>query len=189
MEFNFLKSAEHNQMYIASMRPVLNRRALFSDTTEDYVIPAEPNPYEEITIRFRTAVNNIDRVFLICGDERLLMLKESSDTLFDYYAITYQLDNEKISYHFEINVGKIKGFYDVRGLYQEANPYYDFVVIPGFKTPAWAKGAVMYQIYVDRFFNGDKTNDVENREYSYINEQVTHVEDWNRYPAQMGVRE
>ena len=34
---------------------------IFSDTTEDYVIPCEPNPYEEITIRFRTAKNNIDQ--------------------------------------------------------------------------------------------------------------------------------
>ncbi|MCH5274967.1 MAG: glycoside hydrolase family 13 protein [Lachnospiraceae bacterium] len=189
MEFNFLRSAEQNQMYIASMRPVLNRRALFSDTTEDYVTPAEPNPYEEITIRFRTAINNIDRVFLICGEERLLMLKESSDEYFDYYSIKHQLDNVKISYHFEINVGKIKGYYDTRGLHQEANPYYDFVIIPGFKTPAWAKGAVMYQIYVDRFFNGDKSNDVESNEYCYINENVSHVEDWDKYPAAMGVRE
>lgn len=26
-----------------------------------------------------------------------------------------------------------------------------FVILPGFVTPAWAKGAVMYQIFVDRF--------------------------------------
>ena len=153
---DFFKKSEQNQFYIASMRPVLDRRALFSDTTEEYVIPCEPSPYDEITIRFRTAINNIDRVFLVCKGEKLLMLKESSDEVFDYYAIKVQLDNEKITYHFEVKVGKITGFYDIRGLSHEANGYYDFVVIPGFKTPAWAKGAVMYQIYVDRFFNGDK---------------------------------
>ena len=32
----------------------------------------------------------------------------------------------------------------------------------------WAKGAVMYQIYTDRFYNGDPSNDVETREYYYI---------------------
>lgn len=31
-----------------------------------------------------------------------------------------------------------------------------FVILPGFVTPAWAKGAVMYQIFVDRFCNGDR---------------------------------
>ncbi|MBQ9136045.1 MAG: glycoside hydrolase family 13 protein [Lachnospiraceae bacterium] len=186
---DFLKKPEQNQYYIASMRPVLDRRALFSDTTEEYVIPNEPSPYDEITIRFRTAVNNIDRVFLVYKGEKLLMLKESSDKVFDYYAINIQLDNEKIHYHFEVKVGKIIGFYDVRGLCHEANEYYDFVIIPGFKTPAWAKGAVMYQIYVDRFYNGDKTNDVETNEYCYIGENVNKVENWEKYPAQMGVRE
>ena len=34
---------------------------------------------------------------------------------------------------------------------EEVNEYYDFAVIPGFKTPYWAKGAVMYQIYTVRF--------------------------------------
>ena len=186
---DFFKKSEQNQFYIASMRPVLDRRALFSDTTEEYVIPCEPSPYDEITIRFRTAINNIDRVFLVCKGEKLLMLKESSDEVFDYYAIKVQLDNEKITYHFEVKVGKITGFYDIRGLSHEANEYYDFVVIPGFKTPAWAKGAVMYQIYVDRFCNGDKSNDVETNEYCYIGENVSKVENWDKYPAQMGVRE
>ncbi len=189
MDMNFLRKTEQNQLYIASMRPVLNRRALFSDTTEEYVIPAEPAPYEEITIRFRTAKNNIDRVFLICRGERLLMLKETSNEVFDFYTVQIQLDNEKISYYFEINVGKIVGYFDMRGLNQEVNEYYDFVVIPGFKTPSWAKGAVMYQIYVDRFYNGDKTNDVETNEYCYIGEGVSHVDNWSKYPAQMGVRE
>lgn len=189
MDISNMRKMEYNQLYISSMRPVLNKRALFSDTTEEFVTPCEPNAYEEITIRFRTARNNIDRVFLICRGERLLMYKESSEGAFDYYAFNLQLDNEKISYHFEINVGKIVGYYDMRGLCQDVNEYYDFIVIPGFKTPAWAKGAVMYQIYIDRFFNGDKTNDVETNEYCYIGENVTRVEDWNKYPAQMGVRE
>lgn len=189
MDMNFLRKTEQNQMYISSMRPVLNKRALFSDTTEEYVIPFEPNPYQQIRIRFRTAKNNIDYVFFVCGGERQMMLKESSDEVFDYYAIEYQLENEKISYYFEINVGKVTGYYDVRGLSREINEYYDFVIIPGFKTPDWAKGAVMYQIYIDRFCNGDPSNDILTNEYRYIGENVTHVEDWNKYPAQMGVRE
>ena len=35
-----------------------------------------------------------------------------------------------------------------------------------FATPDWAKGAVMYQIYADRFCNGDPTNDVLDRRIS-----------------------
>lgn len=189
MNRNFWSKPEQNQLYIASMRPILNKRALFSDTTEDYVTPAEPAAYEEVTIRFRAAKNNIDSVYLVCRGEKLPMLKESSDENFDFYSAEIQLDNVKISYYFEIHIGKIVGYYDMRGLCQDVNEYYDFIVIPGFKTPAWAKGAVMYQIYVDRFYNGDTTNDVQTNEYCYIGENVNHVDNWDKYPAQMGVRE
>ena len=46
------------------------------------------------------------------------------------------------------------------------------MIQPGFSTPEWAKGAVMYQIFVDRFYNGDPTNDVEDREYIYIGDAM-----------------
>lgn len=184
-----LRQIEYNQQYIANMRPVFNRRALFSDTTKEYVTPAEPSRYDLVTIRFRTAKNNVDRVFLVCQGEKHLMSKVESREKFDFYACKLQLNNEKISYYFEIQSGHLTGYFDVRGLVQEVNEYYGFVIIPGFKTPDWAKGAVMYQIYVDRFCNGDPTNDVQTGEYCYINEQVNRVEDWNRYPATMDVRE
>ena len=31
--------------YIANMRPVFNRRALFSNASYEYLVPAEPMPY------------------------------------------------------------------------------------------------------------------------------------------------
>lgn len=47
----------------------------------------------------------------------------------------------------------------------------------------------MYQIYIDRFYNGDPDNDVLTDEYTYIGEHVNRVTDWGKYPAVMGVRE
>ena len=35
MDFERLMKAEYNRQYIESMRPVFNRKALFSDTTEN----------------------------------------------------------------------------------------------------------------------------------------------------------
>ena len=189
LDLNRLKRLEFNRQYIANMRPVFNRRALFTDTTGDYLIPPEPVAGQRVTVKFRTAKNNVDYVLLVYGGSKYIMSKAESDKHFDYYAADFQLGNEKVHYHFEIHSGRLVGFYDSRGLAHEANEYYDFVVIPDFKTPGWAKGAVMYQIYVDRFCNGDSSNDVETNEYCYINEPVHKVEDWNRYPASMDVRE
>ena len=189
MDLELLRRTEYNQQYIAAMRPVFNRRALFTDTSAEYVIPEEPACFSEVTIRFRTARNNVDRVFLVCGGQKHLMVRVESKNDFDYYAYVMRLDDQKVSYYFEVQTGRITGIFDMRGLVQEVNEYYDFIIIPGFHTPDWAKGAVMYQIYADRFCNGDSSNDVLTNEYCYIGEPVHRVEDWGRYPAQMDVRE
>ena len=60
---------------------------------------------------------------------------------------------------------------------------------PEFKVPEWAKGAVMYQIFTDRFCNGDPGNDVVDGEYAYNGGQVVHIDDWYSPPACDDTRE
>lgn len=188
MDFERFLRAQKQQEYIASMRPILKKKALFTDTTENYVKPSEPAAYERVTIRFRTAKDNVDRVFFLCNGQREMMFKESSDENFDYYVTEIQMENVALSYYFEVQTGNIVCFYDLRGVAKERDEHYNFHIFPGFKTPDWAKGAVMYQIFVDRFCNGDPDNDVQSGEYCYINEPVVQVKDWNTYPDSMDVR-
>ncbi|MCR4897292.1 MAG: glycoside hydrolase family 13 protein [Lachnospiraceae bacterium] len=188
MDLTHRKRVEENQHYIFNMRPVFNPRALFTDTTAEYVSPQEPEPHEKVRVRFRTAKNNVDYVFLIWRGNRYGMEKVDTAVHFDYYEVEIQLQEEKFCYHFEIITGHVSCFYDQRGPVREANDYYDFAIYPGFKTPDWAKGAVMYQIYVDRFRNGDPSNDVLSREYAYIGQPVHRVTEWDRYPEAMDVR-
>ena len=182
------KRVLNNQDYILSMRAVFNIRALYSDTTSNYLSPEEPEAGEEITVRFRTAKNNVDVVLLVSGGKRLVMTKAETERHFDYYETRMEISDKKLAYHFEIISGALKIYFDSRGAVTEPNEYYDFVVFPGFSTPDWSKGAVMYQIYVDRFCNGDKTNDVLDNEYLYIGQPVHRVEDWYAPPSQMDVR-
>ncbi len=184
-----IRRLEHQHYYISNMRPLFLRRALFADTSEEFISPAQPEKYDNITLRFRTARDNVDCVYIHFNGERFLMNKAESEGDFDYYTYRYKLGVGKFAYHFEIKAGNITCFYDQRGAVPEPDPHYDLVVIPGFKTPDWAKGAVMYQIYVDRFCNGDPDNDVQTGEYCYINEQVNRVEDWSRNPRAMDVRD
>lgn len=193
MEFHIntanLSVGEKKRLYINSVTPALNVDALFSDETSYYRNPAEPTANDTITIRFRTAKNNVDQVLLCYNDVRRKMYWVFSDKLFDYYEATIPPVKEPIEYYFEIHAGKSNCFYHKRGVEKERNPYYNFKIVPGFSTPDWAKGAIFYQIYVDRFYNGDKTNDVVDNEYIYIGEPVHQVKDWNRYPLKMDVRE
>ena len=41
------------ERYMMQMRPVLSKKALFSDGTKDYRSPAEPRENDKVTIRFR----------------------------------------------------------------------------------------------------------------------------------------
>ena len=175
--------------YIANLKPVLNTRALYSDYSEEYIIPLEPKSYSTVTIKLRALKDNLDYAYLVVNGERFLMDICETVREYAYYCAEYQLSNEVISYHFEVEASGKKRIFDKRGVCKDENGYYDFRIRPGFCTPDWAKGAVMYQIYVDRFFNGDPSNDVLTNEYKYIGENVNKVDDWNKYPAYMGVRE
>lgn len=175
--------------YVFQMRPVFKPSALFSDETENYVMPMEPKPGETVTIRFRAWKNNVDTVFFISGSMRLAMEYEKAEGQFDYFKIRIMMGEETLRYFFEVHAGKIRCFYNKRGVSKDLQDYYAFTLVPGFSTPDWAKGAVMYQIFVDRFCNGDPTNDVEDREYYYIGDYTKRVRDWGKNPAYMGVRE
>lgn len=177
------------ERYLSSMRPILNKDALFSDNSPYYMDPSEPSPYGTVKIKFRTAKNNVDYVFLISNNERHLMDKRETKGRFDYYDCTLQLENETVLYYFEAVVGNVRCQFDLRGAVDRAQMNFYFQIRPGFSTPAWAKGAVFYQIYVDRFCNGDPSNDVLTNEYQYIGDKSVHAESWDKYPRTMGVRE
>lgn len=184
-----MSSNDKKLLYIQNMRPALNKDALFSDETEGFRSPAEPEKYDDVVIKFRTAVANADKVLICIDNEEIKMRKTYSDRMFDYYEHVIKLGENQVHYYFKIITGIEVCYYDKSGAIDSRNGWYDFTVTPGFKTPDWAKGAVMYQIYTDRFFNGDPANDVETREYSYIGDYSVKVDDWNKYPAAMGVRE
>ena len=167
----------------------MNKAALFCDGTEGYVYPPEPKENELVTFRFRTAKDDADRVGLVTSADTYVMEKECTQGEFDYYTFETRLGEEPFRYCFEVQSGTEKYYYGRCGISREILEYYNFVVVPGFSTPDWAKGAVMYQIFTDRFYNGDKSNDVETNEYYYIGDYSQRVTNWNKYPANMGVRE
>ena len=185
-DVDYLKKTE---TYALRMRPVFRPNALFSDETSNYVTPMEPEVGDIVTIRFRTAKNNIDYVYWICGARRLRMDYERTYGEFDVYKIEIPLGSEPLHYYFEVCAGKIRCFYNERGVSRDLQEYYAFSIVPGFKTPDWTKGAVMYQIFVDRFYNGDLTNDVVDREYFYIDDAASKVADWNKCPSYTGTCE
>lgn len=113
--------------------------------------------------------------------------KADSDELFDYYEYEITVGSDCVLYHFKVVNGQDSCIYNRLGVTDDDRSCFDFAIIPGFHTPDWAKGAVMYQIFVDRFCNGDESNDVQTCEYVYIGRPVNRVEDWGKNPTTMDV--
>ncbi len=187
--YNSLNKASKILLYVNNMRAVIRRDVLFSDCTEEFVTPSEPSPGDMVTIRFRTYRNNPDMVYLCAYDIKVEMTVAQRTEMFNIYETQIQMGTERLDYYFEIVSGFETCYYTKLGCVDVMPTEYLFTLVPEYKTPDWAKGAVMYQIFVDRFYNGDKTNDVETNEYSYIGACTTKVDNWDKYPAAMGVRE
>ncbi len=168
----------------------LNRRALFADETSDYRRPEEADEGDRVLLRFRTAKDNVDAVFYIEEERKLVarMVKTSSDKLFDYYEYVIVAGKKPRRYYFKVIRNEEVCYFNRMGSCGEHEDHYAFCITPGFHTPKWAKGAVMYQIFVDRFCRGDHHNDVQSREYVYIGEPVQRIENWEQNPSAMDVR-
>ncbi|MCD8018453.1 MAG: glycoside hydrolase family 13 protein [Clostridiales bacterium] len=184
-----LSLSEKFHLHIQRTKPVLNLQALFTDGGPNFFSPMEPNAGETVTVRFRTARDNAEQVYFCIANEKKEMAIASRTNLFDFYEIQISMGNDILDYYFEIHAGGQSCFFNKKGAAKNLEPFFNYKVTPGFATPDWAKGAVFYQIFVERFANGDPTNDVLDREYLYIEEPVSRVKEWDKYPAAMGVRE
>lgn len=88
---------------------------------------------------------------------------------YDRWTCTYKPSSINMyKYYFVVSNGSdVKAYGDATGYYGPGKAgnigtvgEYGFNVYdPSFKTPDWMKNAVVYQIFPDRFFNGDTSND------------------------------
>ena len=165
--------------------------AVFSDESPVYRFPSEPDPGDTVAIRIRVAKDSASRVILLLESLTvgMLMVKAKSDEFFDYFEAGLFCNETEVSYRFLIECPDgTRIAYDKSGVRADEHnvpdfhPAYAFRFIPGFHVPAWAKGAVMYQIFTDRFCNGNPANDVVDNEYYYTNGHVKHAAAWDTPP-------
>ncbi|PKN00559.1 MAG: hypothetical protein CVU78_00350 [Elusimicrobia bacterium HGW-Elusimicrobia-2] len=126
------------------------------------------NPYAEKRIRFtlRTAAHDIERAeLLIKGAEKpkYELTRFYSDGKFDYFVSYVTCAKDDISFVFCAYDSGAKKYFGKSGAsadslaageFESRNTFSDYL-----KTPEWAKHVVWYQIMVDRFRNGDNSND------------------------------
>ena len=169
----------------------MNREAIFSDGTKQFISPAYVTSNSKVNIMLRVDRLDEPTITLVAPEMGIakIMRVNRTDDRFTYYEASMHVSDRMLRYHFELKNEDEFLYYDAFGVSEYYRPEYEFKLIPDFDVPEWAEGAVMYQILVDRFANSDEGNDVENNEYYYIKTMATHVEDWNKPPADFGVAE
>ncbi|MCL2619982.1 MAG: alpha-glycosidase [Defluviitaleaceae bacterium] len=140
---------------------------VFSDETKNFLSNPSPATGEVVVVTLRCGQNGVDTVQLVAGDEIYPMTKAYTRGVFDFYQTQLTMD-KFVQYYFIIYSGVDKYFYNRAGCKGYFNAEHNFTIAPDFYVPDWAKGAVMYQIFIDRFCNGDPANDVTNEQYVYL---------------------
>lgn len=157
------------------------------NTTAIYHRPESEFAYlyekDKMHIRLRTARQDVRHVQLLCGDpytlykeawyqQRIEMKKILSTDLHDYWQVSVGAEFRRLSYGFSIeSYDGLHVFYGDHGVYPFEQQYLEmnnnyfrmpyFQEADRFKIPEWAKEIVWYQIFPERFANGDPSNDPE----------------------------
>ncbi|WNQ12919.1 alpha-glycosidase [Paenibacillus aurantius] len=134
---------------------------------------------ETLHLRFRTKRDDVEAVYAVTGDKydwnrtaaTLSMDKTASDAIFDYWEVAVKPAFRRLTYGFKITAGSETLWLIETGIFNsEPHPpggYFEYPYlheIDVFNPPEWAKDAVFYQIFTERFCNGDPANDPEGTE-------------------------
>lgn len=151
----------------------MKREAIQHFNTEEYVYPIKRN---ELVFKIRVAKKDISKCVLIYWDrtkpenrKKCELKCKYRDELFDYFqgnVIFHQIARYQ-KYYFEVtdNSGNII-YYTANGA-QQALPksgFFEYLYVNGtdvITSPNWAKGVIYYQIFPERFCNGNRGNDPE----------------------------
>ena len=142
---------------------------VYHDQTTTYMNPLFPTTSQSATVKLRTNKNDLTGVTLRFWNgssvTNAAMSKTSSDASWDYWSYTISANSGQVWYRFKLVDGSASAWYNIYGM-QSAEPGSgDFAYIPigaslgSFNTPQWMRDAIVYQIFPERFRNGNTGND------------------------------
>jgi alpha-glucosidase len=163
---------------------MINRQALFSDETVSFKSPYQPKVGDNVWLQLRTQKNDVLKAYVIlCGKKKLMQKVGVDETdTFDFYQINFICPEKPVNYYFEVADAEEVLYYNRLGVVTNNQSEYNFSFTPGYEVPEWALGRVFYQIFTDRFFNGNPLNDVVDNEYYYTGGHSSRITDWNKTP-------
>jgi glycosidase len=161
----------------------MNKEAILHIPESQYAFAYTGCGSPKLRLRLRTAAGEdaiVEVIYAVKYDwltdrKRMPMVKRFTDERFDYYTASLDMGDSRLGYIFWIQSGKEGYYYSEAGLttdFDQSKAYYSFFQYPYaneadvHKGLGWEKEAVAYQIFIDRFSQGDFEKDC-----SYINKE------------------
>lgn len=147
---------------------------IIHEPTREYVYPLERN---KLAIRLK-----IQKYYAVacklyywnrCKKEQtgiisFSMICYARDNMYDYYETIIETETATryINYYFSVECKNSMIWLNYNGVcnLEPDNGFFEYLYSNEndiFKIPGWVKGSIFYQIFPDRFYNGDKSNDPE----------------------------
>lgn len=170
----------------AGALPAIDPAGLFADYGPFFLQPREPEPGDSVTVRLQTAAGDAGTVEVQVRPagggtvQTYAMAKESSGVV-DVWKGSFPAGTAALEYWFRIRQGNDTLYYNAFGSSPTRPDRLNFRIIPGFHVPDWAQGVTWYQIFPDRFRDGDPANNVRTGEYNYYG--PVQAKAWGDSPA------
>ena len=164
-------------------------RTVFTDGSRYFVSNPLPKKGETITLWLRicewSPVKQILLRTVKNGEEAMIPLEWSySRQGLAYFSASVTIWEDVFHYQFYLVTDERVYYYNQKGISGDVlDEVYDFKILTDYQQPAWVKEGVFYQIFPDRFCNGNQYNDVESGEYSFDGYPSVRVKEWDRIPS------
>lgn len=164
------------------------KNSVYSDGTIYYVSNQRPQLGSTVHVRIRMYEDApVQHVMLWVrqnGAQRIEEMKrEETRVGLSYFGADFTMQDPRCEYRFYLICADRIWFYTQRGM-QDYMPdhSHNFVLLSDYVQPAWVKSAVFYQIFPERFANGDPDNDVKDGEYEVEGHPAVHRKNWEDTP-------
>ena len=162
--------------------------SVYSDGSSEFVSNPCPKIGESVTVSLRMYADApVKYVYLRSipngGELKIPMHRAREARGLVYWTCELPIIERRTQYHFYIATENCIYFYTQKEITTYLPEHsYDFVLLTDYVQPAWVKDAVFYQIFPERFCNGDPGNDVKTGEYSQDGFPAIRMEHWDDTP-------
>ena len=166
---------------------------LHHDHTPFYLSTLEASVGDTVRVRLRVpaSVTLIQaRVMSLKSGEAsftpLTLTSSQTHPDWQYWETDLELHTRTLRYIFALSTSDDTVFHSARGATHAPPSFRDWhQIICDHHSPDWLSDRVFYQIFPDRFKNGDPSNDVQTNEYNYAGKPVIRKE-WHELPTKGG---